>query len=57
MDHRTYQATWRAANAARLEVYREAHREEKRAYDRAYYADPANKQLSGAAKRKIDGYK
>jgi hypothetical protein len=56
-DHRAYQAAWRAANAARLQVYREAHREEKRAYDRAHNADLANKQFSGAAKRKIYGYK
>jgi hypothetical protein len=56
-DHRAYQAAWRAANAGRLQVYREAHRNEKRAYDRAYNADPANKQFSGAAKRKIYGYR
>jgi hypothetical protein len=55
-DHRAYQAAWRKANAARLQSYREVHREEKRAYDRAYNADPANKQLSGAMKRKIYGY-
>jgi hypothetical protein len=52
-DQRAYQALWRAENAAKLKAYREANREKKRAYDREYYALPENKQLSGAAKRKI----
>lgn len=53
---RAYQAAYRERNRERALALREDNRERKRAYDRTYYADPANKQLSGAAKRKIYGY-
>lgn len=50
-DHKAYQAQYRATHQAQAQAYREAHREQKRAYDRG------QKQLSGAAKRRLYGGK